>query len=663
MSENIYDDERKWLFNYVVNVNQCVTVLFSADDYKIRYISDNVEEILGYTKEELTKDIHFFLHIAKSTTRQDEIPDDFFEHIEPGSASAPEELSMVNPKTGETKYFLATARRDKLGDSEYFMIVWVDKTREILQKKQMEEMIEVANAANRAKTSFLANMSHDFRTPMNAITNFNLLIAKNSDNPQRVREYTHKIGLACQNLLSLLNDVLDMSKIESGKTQISSEEFALGLLLEEVNSVIAFQAKGKQQDYQVHSGGMQQDLFLGDKKRINEILVNILGNAVKYTPAGGKILFKITEEKAGTGDMCDVRFEVKDNGIGMSDKFKAQIFDAFTRDDKVVAEGIQGSGLGMAITSNLVQMMGGTISVDSKEGEGSTFVITLRLQGVNRSQRDFWIEHGIKRILVIDDDLNECNKIETALHDTGVQVFFSTSGYKAMHLIEVSDGDDQGFNVILLGMKIRSISCFDLARRIRDKKLKTKPILLLLTDEWEEIADEARESGIYDFLTKPFFLSTFRQLMEDIVSRNAQGDPKKNEYPIEGMRFLAAEDNEINADILTELMHMEKAEVVRASDGKMAVDMFNESKPGEYDMILMDIQMPVMDGYQATAMIRKLEREDAAKIPIIAMTANAYADDVQKSLDVGMNAHVAKPINIGVLKSTIVEIRENLRST
>ena len=190
-----------------------------------------------------------------------------------------------------------------------------------------------------------------------------------------------------------------------------------------------------------------------------------------------------------------------------------------------------------------------------------------------------------------------------------------------------------------------------------------KPILLLLTDEWEEIADEARESGIYDFLTKPFFLSTFKQLMEDIVSRNSQGDSRKNEYPIEGMRFLAAEDNEINADILTELMHMEKAEVVRASDGKMAVDMFNESTPGEYDMILMDIQMPVMDGYQATAMIRKLDREDASTIPIIAMTANAYADDVQKSLDVGMNAHVAKPINIGVLKSTIVEIRENLRST
>ncbi len=663
MLEKMSNEKRDWLLNYVLEMSNCITAVFTASNMEVAYISDNVEQVIGYKKEYLMQSADIFLHIAKSVKKKDYIPDDFLDNIEMGQTAEPEDLEVVNPVTGEVKYFTATIRRDELEGKEFFLVVWVDKTEEVRRNHQMEDMIAVANTANAAKTSFLANMSHDFRTPMNAITNFNLLIAKNSDNPQKVRDYTHKIGLSCQNLLSLLNDVLDMSKIESGKAAINSEKFALGILLEEVNSVIAFQAKGKHQDYQVHSGGMQQDIFIGDKKRINEVLVNILGNAVKYTPAGGKIDFTISEEKAGTGDLWDVKFEVKDNGIGMSEKFKETIFDAFTRDDKVIAEGIQGTGLGMAISRNLVQMMGGNISVESEEGKGSTFYITLRLPGVKQEQGDFWSNSGIRRILVIDDDLNECAKIETALKDTGVEVFFSTSGYKAMHLIDVSDSDGRGFDVILLGMQIRSISCFDMARRIREKTLNTQPILLLLADEWEDVSEKAAEAGIHDFLTKPFFMSTFQQLMEDIVSRTTTTGVKKKEFPIEGMRFLAAEDNEINADILIELMKMEKAEVIRAEDGEKVVQMFNDAKPGEYDMILMDIQMPILNGYQAAATIRKLEKEDAATIPIIAMTANAYADDVQKALDSGMNAHVAKPIDIGVLESTIMGIKENMRST
>jgi CheY-like chemotaxis protein len=548
-------------------------------------------------------------------------------------------------------------------DEDVFLLVWLDKTEELKRNRQMQNMIAVANSANDAKTSFLANMSHDFRTPMNAITNFNLLIAKNSDNPQKVRDYTHKIGLACQNLLSLLNDVLDMSKIESGQAKITNQEFALGLLLEEVNSVIAFQARGKEQDYQVHSGGMQQDMFLGDKKIINEVLVNILGNAVKYTPVGGKIDFTVSEEKHGRSDLWDVKFEVKDNGIGMSKEYQDKIFDAFTREEKETTKGIQGTGLGMAITKNLVQMMGGTIAIDSEEGKGSKFTITLRLQSIDQEKGDFWSNHGIHRMLVIDDDMEECEKIEMALYDTDVEVFISTSGYKALHLIEVSDQDHKGFDVVLLGMQIRSLSCFEIAQRIREKKLNPKPIILLLTDDWEDIAEEARAAGIVDFLTKPFFMSTFQQLIGDIVHRSNPSVQKEKEHPLEGLRFLAAEDNDTNADILTELMKMEGAEVEHAEDGKMAVDMFENADPGYYDMILMDIQMPIMNGYEAAGKIRGLVRPDASTIPIVAMTANAYADDVQRALDSGMNAHVAKPIDIRVLERTIKEVLENMRST
>ncbi len=650
-------------FDYVLELNNCVVAIFRADSFDVRFLSRNAESVLGVPEEELIADIMKLIRMGRNVAKPDILQKEDIMRLQVGEAIKAPELEVINKKTAEVRYYSGSLERDIVDDEEVFLLVWLDKTEEIKRNKQMEDMIAVANSANDAKTSFLANMSHDFRTPMNAITNFNLLIAKNSDNPQKVRDYTHKIGLACHNLISLLNDVLDMSKIESGKAKISNQEFALGLLLEEVNSVVAFQAKGKEQDYQVHSGGIQQDMFLGDKKVINEVLVNILGNAVKYTPIGGKIDFTISEKKHGDSDLWDVKFEVKDNGYGMSKEFQEKLFDAFTREEKETTKGIQGTGLGMAITKSLVQMMGGTISVDSEEEKGSTFTIKLRLQSVNQDKGDFWSNHGIHRILVIDDDMEECEKIETALHDTDVEVFISTSGYKALHLIEVSDQDHRGFDVVILGMQIRSLSCFELAQRIKEKKLNPKPIILLLTDDWEDIAEEARDAGIVDFLTKPFFMSTFQQLIGDIVHRSSPTKQKEKELPLEGLRFLAAEDNEINADILVELMKMEGGVVERAENGKIVVDMFNNAEPGYYDMILMDIQMPVMNGYEAAGMIRQIDRPDASKIPIIAMTANAYADDVQRALDSGMNAHVAKPIDIRVLERTIKEVLENMRST
>lgn len=649
-------------FDYVVEKNQSVAAIFNLDDYKADFLTKNVTQLVGISRDTIMDDIRVLLNVGKKYAGD---PTDLIavlKKLELEDTLSADVLEVFNEESGEIRYFKGTIKHVIFKEKDRYLLVWIDKTEEVTRNKQMEAMVEVAKSANDAKTSFLANMSHDFRTPMNAITNFNLLIAKNSENPQKVRDYTHKIGLACQNLLSLLNDVLDMSKIESGQSKLSQEEFALGLLLEEVNSVIAFQAKAKQQDYQIHSGGMQQDIFIGDKQRINEVLVNVLGNAVKYTPVGGTIVFSIDESKNATGEYWDVHFSIKDNGIGMSKAFQETIFDAFTREKKVEATEIQGTGLGMAIAKNLVEMMGGTINVSSEEGIGSTFDIMIRLQGVDQNKGDFWKNHGIHRILVIDNDVNECTKIETALKDTGVEVFFSTSGYKALHLIEVSDRDKKGFDVIILGMQIMSLSCFELAQRIHEKKLLSSPILLLLTEDWEEVADEARESGIYDFLQRPFFMSTFKQLIEDIVNRTSSSNIRQISK-IGGMRLLAAEDNEINADILIELLNMEGAVTERAVNGLEAVKMFSDAKPGYYDAILMDIQMPVMDGYEATKAIRELEREDAREIPIIAMTANAFADDVQKALGAGMNAHVAKPIDIKLMEETIVNIIGNKRST
>ncbi|WP_022761735.1 hybrid sensor histidine kinase/response regulator [Butyrivibrio sp. AD3002] len=654
---------KEWFFDYVIKQNRTVAAIFSAKDFKVEFLTDNAEEILGVDRELIYKDIRNLIDLGVRV--EEEIPpsDDTIKKVPMGQTIEAEVLEAHNQKTGETKYFRGSINHTDMDGGDNFLLIWVDITEEIQRKRQMEDMIEVANAANEAKTSFLANMSHDFRTPMNAITNFNLLIAKNSDNPQKVRDYTHKIGLACQNLLSLLNDVLDMSKIESGKANIHNEEFALGLLLEEVNSVVAFQAKSKQLDYQIKSGSMPQDRFVGDKKRINEVLVNILGNAVKYTPTGGRIVFSVSEEKCTSGDYWDVRFSVRDNGIGMSKDFQEKLFDAFTREERKETSGIQGTGLGMAITKSLVQMMGGTISVDSEEGRGSTFVITLRLQSIRHEADDFWEKNKIRRLLVIDEDIDECHNIETVFEDTGVEVLICSSGYKAIKLIDAGDEEDKSIDVIVFGMQIRSLSCFEVASYLKEKPLKHKPVFILLTDEWEEIAAEAREAGIYDFLQRPFFLSTFRQLMENVVCRVGTEKEKQLEKPLKGIRLLAAEDNDINADILSELMNMEGAVIERASNGREAVEMFEKAEPGYYDMILMDIQMPFLNGYQATAAIRKLDKEGASQIPIIAMTANAYADDVQRALDAGMNAHVSKPIDMKVVEATILSLKTNMQST
>lgn len=654
---------KEWFFDFLVRQERTFAAIFSAKDYKVVFLTENAEKILGVPRDSIYEDIRVLLKMGIRLDGEGSPSMERIESLPVGETIEADIIEAVNQQTGETKYFRGSLNHSDLNGGDWYLLIWVDITEEVKRNQQMEDMIAVAKAANDAKTSFLANMSHDFRTPMNAITNFNLLIAKNSDNPQKVRDYTHKIGLSCQNLLSLLNDVLDMSKIESGKTDINYDTFALGLLLEEVNSVIAFQAKSKQIDYRIYAGGMQQDLFVGDKKRINEVLVNILGNAVKYTPEGGKVVFSAGEEKVGSGNMWNIRFSVKDNGVGMSKEFQEKLFDAFTREEKESTIGIQGTGLGMAITKSLVEMMGGSIAVESEEGVGSDFIINLMLLGVEQDTGDFWKSHNLKRVLVIDDDMTECRNIEISLHDTGLDVLFCTSGYRAIRMIEAGDQEDQGFDIIILGMQVRSLSCFELGEYLSKKKLKHKPIMILITDDWEEIAGEARDAGIYDFIQNPFFLSTFLQLMENIVSRISKGAEKKDNHVLQGMRFLAAEDNDINADILSELMNMEGATVERASNGQEAVEMFEKADPGYYDMILMDIQMPLLNGYQATKVIRKLDKEGAATIPIIAMTANAYADDMQRALDSGMNAHVSKPIDMKIVEATIMSLKENNKST
>ncbi|WP_051538082.1 response regulator [Butyrivibrio proteoclasticus] len=651
---------REWLFDFVVEKNNDILAVVNAGGFATSFITANAENVLGVPLSELKADIRTIEKAQRTDYEGERLSEAIEKSFKDGEEIVIDEIRFENLNTGERLYYRGVVVCTIDDGGRRMAVALYDRTQEFKRNHQLQEALSAAETANKAKTSFLANMSHDFRTPMNAITGFNLLIDKHSEEPEKIREYTHKISLASQNLLALLNDVLDMSKIESGKTTLDIKEMAMGLLLEEINSVISFQAKEKNQEYIVNVEGLEHDMFMGDKQRINEILVNILGNAVKYTPEGGKIEFTIKESPSSSEGFNNVTFTITDNGIGMKPEYKDKIFDAFTREEKGATKKIQGTGLGMAITKSLVELMGGTIRVESEEGKGSTFVVNLRLKVVYSMDVDFWTAHGISRILIVDDDDERRDMMTSQLDTGGLDIVEAPTGYGALHLIDVYDADKKPIDVILVNEVVQNMKAAEIISHMRGKDKRNNCLIIVLADDYSQIEDEVRAAGANDMMQKPFFLSTFKQLVDDIISRTQIKDTDEVKNPLEGMKFLAAEDNDINADILIELMNMEGATVTRGCNGQEAVELFKAAKEGDYDMILMDIQMPVMNGYEAAAAIRALGTEWSQKIPIIAMTANAYADDVQQSFDAGMNAHVSKPIDIKVVEKTILEFKNIL---
>jgi signal transduction histidine kinase/CheY-like chemotaxis protein/HAMP domain-containing protein len=650
---------RDWLFDFVVEKNNDILAIVNAKSFEVEFLTANAADILGIPSKELFKDIRN-INIAQKTGKEDRLSTIFERCAQTGKVEVVDEIRLHNYVSNTDLYYRGAVACTIDDSGRRLAIAFYDRTQEIMKNHQLQEAFNAAETANRAKTNFLANMSHDFRTPMNAITGFNLLIEKHYDEPEKVREYTRKIGLASRNLLALLNEVLDMSKIESGRTTLDIKEMAIGILLEEINSVIAYQAKVKRQEYIVNAEGLRHDVFMGDKQRINEILMNILSNAIKYTGEGGKIEFTIKETESATEGFNDLIFIIKDNGIGMKPEYKERIFEAFSREESHVNKEIQGTGLGMAITRSLVELMGGTIRVESEEGKGSTFTVILRLQAVDEADVDFWKSHGIRRILFIDSKHSECEQLAEKLNNDGVDVMESPTGFGALHLIDVCQAEDTPVDLILVDQKVQNMTAPEIVKNIRakDKSKSATSLIVVMADDFESIEDEAKEAGANDLLQKPLFISSLKQSINDIDKRITEANDDDTENPLNGMKFLAVEDNDINADILAELMAMEGASVIRCVNGQEAVEKFKASKEGDFDMILMDIQMPVMNGYEATILIRGLKTEWAQKIPIIAMTANAYADDIQKSYDSGMNAHISKPIDIKVVEKTIMEFKK-----
>lgn len=530
----------------------------------------------------------------------------------------------------------------------------------------LEETVQFANTAkaeaeraNEAKSVFLSNMSHDIRTPLNAIMGLSTLISRDAENPDCVREYARKLSYSGEHLLGLINDILDMSKIEAGKAKLNMTTTNIAELVEELDMIIRSQARQKQQEFVIHVHKLETEEVEADKLRLNQILLNILSNAVKYTRVGGQIVFDITEVPKRTGSFAQFCFRITDNGQGMSEDYLKNLFDPFSREIQSTVNPVSGTGLGMPIAKSLVEMMGGSIHVESKLGEGTTFEVILHFRKLKcRETVNWWKQQKIHRVLVIDDEAESCSYIEETLKALGLEVETANSGEQAVARAEkaMKAGKMSSWDVAIIDWKMPGIDGIATAERLH-KLLGEQMMLLLFAYDCKEIEELASQAGIQGILSKPFFVTNFKRSIEHVRKEQQDAGNAKNSEPekmsLKGMRFLLADDNDLNAEILEELLKMEGADCDRAVNGKEAVEMFASAKEGRYNIILMDIKMPVMNGYDATKEIRKLKKKEAAEIPIFAMTANAFAEDIRTSMEVGMDAHIAKPVDLELLEETI----------
>ncbi len=517
-----------------------------------------------------------------------------------------------------------------------------------MNRRQMRDLNDARRAAEEAtlaKSEFLSNMSHDIRTPMNAIVGMTSIATANIDNKDQVQNCLKKITLSSKHLLGLINDVLDMSKIESGKMTLSVEQVSLREVMDSLVSIAQPQVKLKNQQFNVSIQNISVEDVYCDSVRLNQVLLNFISNAIKFTPEGGTINVFLYEEDSPKGeDYIRVHLRVKDTGIGMSKEYQKHIFDSFSREDSTRVHKTEGTGLGMAITKFIVDAMGGTIELESEQGKGSEFHVILDLERATVPESEMILPEW--NMLVVDDDRQLCESAAETLKSIGINADWTLEGEEAVKLIEKRHRQHNDYHIVLLDWKLPGIDGIETARRIRNTAGGDIPILLISAYDWSEIEDEARAVGISGFISKPLFKSTLYHGLLSYTDKAPETDAvKENHADLSGRKILLAEDNDLNWEIANELLSAEGLVMERAENGQVCVEKFQNSAPGFYDAILMDIRMPVMTGYEAARAIRALPRADA-DLPIIAMTADAFAEDVKKALDSGMNAHISKPIDM-----------------
>lgn len=525
------------------------------------------------------------------------------------------------------------------------------------QRQALQSALEAATSASQAKSQFLSNMSHDIRTPMNAIVGMTAIAAAHLDERERVMECLQKITLSSRHLLSLINDILDMSKIESGKLSIKEEPFNFAELAGEVLELVRPQADAGQLELDVRLSVLKNENVIGDPLRIRQICINILSNAVKYTPSGGRVQIEVRQEETSRRGYQKYIFRCTDTGIGMSPGFLEHLFKPFERAQDSTNSKIAGTGLGMAITKNLVDLMNGDIQVESSIGEGSSFTVTLPLKLQTAPQAEVPEEWVGVHSLIVDDDRQTCENAAELLENMGLRPQFVTEGRAAVKCAVQAQVTDDPYELMIIDWKMPDIDGVEVARRVRAQIGPELPLIVLSAYDWSEIESEAREAGVTAFLSKPFYRSKVCYLLSELSGKKKYVKPEGYTYKpadFAGKKVLLAEDNEINREIARTLINeMGVSHIDEVCDGMEAVNMVKGSKEGYYDLILMDIQMPRMDGYEAARTIRGLNRHDAWKVPIVAMTANAFEEDVQEALRAGMNAHFAKPVDTGILEQLL----------
>ena len=655
-TEILYRDE---LFQKLsMNVDD-VFLMLDAKTYHADYVSPNVENLLGITVEQIRKDINILgkLHIAE----QGDPEKNYLEEIQV-NGQREWDFEYVHLKTGEKRRFHNIAMGSEVNGKKKYILVMSDRTADWKMNQALSEAVRAAETANRAKSTFLSNMSHDIRTPMNAIIGFTTLAVSNIDDKKRVRDYLGKILSSSNHLLSLINDILDMSRIESGKIHLEETEVSLSDVLHDLKTIISGQIYAKQLDLYMDAMDVTNEDVYCDKTRLNQVLLNLLSNAVKFTPAGGTISVRLKQFPGTVKDSGLYEIRVKDNGIGMSAEFVKKIFSPFERERTSTVSRTQGTGLGMAITKNIVDMMGGTIEVQTEQGKGTEFIVRLpfRIQFKQHHTEKIAELEGLKA-LVVDDDFNTCDSVTKMLVRIGMRSEWTLSGKEAVLRARQSMELGDAFHAYIIDWRLPDMNGIEVTRQIRSLGDDT-PIIILTAYEWSDIEVEARAAGVTAFCAKPMFMSDIRDtLMIAIGQMQAETEdtrPLASGSDFRGRCILLVEDNELNSEITVEILNGYGCQVDTAVNGAEAVKKIKNSKPGDYDLVLMDVQMPVMNGYEAARQIRALNDPALAGITILAMTANAFDEDKKKALECGMDGFLTKPI---VIDELIGVLQKNLK--
>ena len=652
-TEILYRDE---LFQKLsMNVDD-VFLMLDAKTYEADYVSPNVEKLLGFTVEQIRKDIYV---LGKLHPRDSENPKkNYLEGIQT-SEQKEWDFEYVHQKTGEQRWFHIVAMGSEVNRKKKYILVMSDRTSDRNMNQALSEAVRAAETANRAKSNFLSNMSHDIRTPMNAIIGFTTLAVSNIDDKKRVRDYLGKILSSSNHLLSLINDILDMSRIESGKIHLEETEVSLSDVLHDLKTIISGQIHAKQLELYMDAMDVTNEDVYCDKTRLNQILLNLLSNAVKFTPAGGTVSVRIRQcpgTQKGSG-LYEIR--VKDNGIGMSQEFVKKIFSPFERERTSTVSRTQGTGLGMAITKNIVNMMGGTIEVHTEQGKGTEFIVRLpfRIQSEHQRIEKIAELEGLKA-LVVDDDFNTCDSVTKMLVRVGMRSEWTLSGKEAVLRARQSMELGDAFHAYIIDWRLPDMNGIEVTRQIRSLGDDT-PIIILTAYDWSDIEVEARAAGVTAFCAKPMFMSDIRNTLMSAIGQKLAEDTilPSVDSDFRGRCILLVEDNELNSEIAVEILNEYGFLVDTAENGVEAVQKVRNSTPGNYDLVLMDVQMPVMNGYEATKQIRALDDPALAGITILAMTANAFDEDRKKALKCGMDGFLSKPI---VIEELISILQKNL---